>query len=64
MKMNLLLEASGASQETTAPEENNVARVLVRVGQKGRNGEVTTINVIGELQNLTTSIRIREYGCS
>src|SRR5665213_652825 len=63
MKMNVLLEASGASQETTAPEENNLARVRVRVGQKGRNGEVTTINVIGELQNLTTSTRIREYGC-
>src|SRR5258707_7529640 len=46
MKMNVLLEASGASQETTAPEENNLARVRVRVGQKGRNGDVTTINVI------------------
>jgi hypothetical protein len=63
MKMNLLLEAPGASQETSAPEENNLARVRVRVGQKGRNGEVTTINVIGELHNLTTSTRIREYGC-
>ena len=63
MKMNVLLEAPAASQETTAPEENNLARVWVRVGQKGRNGEVATINVIGELQNLTTSTRIREYGC-
>jgi hypothetical protein len=63
MKMNVLLEASGASQETTAPEENNLARVQVRVGQKGRNGEVTTITVHGEIQNLTTSTRIHEYGC-
>lgn len=62
-KMNVMQGVSGATQEATAPEENNLARVRVRVGQKGRNGDVATIKVIGELQNLTTSTRIREYSC-
>jgi hypothetical protein len=36
---------------------------LVCESAKGRNGEVSTLTVIGELQNLTKSTRIREYGC-
>jgi hypothetical protein len=63
MRVNALLEGPGVGPETTAPEESNLARVRVRAGQKGRNGDVTTINVIGELQNLTTSTRIRDYSC-
>jgi len=62
-KMNAIQEASGTTTEKTTPEENNLARLHVRIGQRGRSGNVTTINVIGEVQNLTTSTRIREYSC-
>jgi hypothetical protein len=62
-RMNYLMSKQEGDVLAVVKDQNQYARLRIRVGQKGRNGDVETINVIGEIQNLSPSMRIREYSC-
>jgi hypothetical protein len=58
LKMNAL---TGTSVTEQAKPKSELARLDLRIGPRGRSGDVSTMKVIAEVTNLSPSVRIREY---
>ena len=52
---------SGVPAEPSVKSKSEFARLIVRSGRKGRNGDVNTVNLVVEIDNLSASSWIREY---
>lgn len=50
-----------ATMASLAKPKSELARLDLRVGQRGKSGDVNTMKVIAEITNLSPSVRIREY---
>ncbi|WP_433971957.1 hypothetical protein [Tunturiibacter lichenicola] len=57
-KINAL---TGAPVAEPANPKSDLARLDLRIGSKGRSGDVNTVKVVAEITNLSSSVRIREY---
>jgi len=56
------MAATVAAAVEPPKSKSQLARLNIRIGQKGRSGDVSTVKVIAEITNLSHSIRLREYG--
>jgi hypothetical protein len=54
---------AGTPFEPPAKTRTETAALRIRVGKKGKSGDVPTVNVVVEIQNLSPTARIREYSC-
>lgn len=52
---------SSEPAQTTVKSKSESARLIVRSGRKGRNGDVNTVNLVIEIENVSPSSWIREY---
>jgi hypothetical protein len=57
-KINAL---TGTQVAEPAKSKSGLARLDLRVGPRGRSGDVNTMKVVAEITNLSPSMRIREY---
>lgn len=50
-----------APAEERSKQKSQLARLNLRIGQRGRSGDVDTVKIIAEITNLSNSVRLREY---